>query len=105
MASSLTTINPSALKERIALLQVELAEAEFDLASAKPREPEGKYAVIRFSKYSSGYTFAALRTPSGLWFITQDGSRSSRQGHAPKSWDNLLIWIGERNWAGIEVLS
>ena len=40
-----------------------------------------------------------------VWYITQDGSRSSRQGHAPKTWDGLLDWIGERHWDSIEVLS
>jgi hypothetical protein len=31
-------------------------------------------------------------------------SRSSRQGHAPTTWDELLDWIGKRNWDSIEVL-
>ena len=97
---------------RIAELERQLEAEKADLAALRlpPPEPVGENAVIRFAKYGGAYAFAAIKVPgatgqSWYWYITQDGSRTSRQGHAPKTWVALLDWIGERNWAAIEVLS
>ena len=98
------------------IVEMRIRELEDQLAVEKallqrPAEPLGRDVVIRFTKYGSGYTFAALKVGGSnpfepaKWFLTQDGSRTSRQGHPPKVWADLLTWIGERNWASIEVLS
>jgi len=76
-----------------------------ELAAAVPEEPAETGSVIRFRKYRGAYTFAALKVPAGRWFLTQDGSRTPRQGYAPKDWGQLLTFIGEHNWGSIEVLS
>lgn len=90
-------------------LQLENERAELAALQAPPSEPQGDGAVIRFAKYGKGFCFAAIKVTDLLgcsrWYVTQDGSRSSRQGHPPKTWDALLEWIGGRNWDGIEVLS
>ncbi|ASZ75510.1 hypothetical protein KIW74_gp18 [Mycobacterium phage Kimona] len=79
------------------------AKAQLEELLSVPQEPaEG--SVIKFRKFNQAYTFAALRI-GDRWFVTQDGSRSSRQGYSPKTWEQLLVWIGERNWSTIEVLS
>lgn len=92
----------SALERRREELEAQLAAIDTDLEGLVPSEPVGLGAVIRFKKWH-GYSYAAIRTPKG-WFITQDGSRSARQGIPPKDWDSLLQWIAERNWHSIEVL-
>lgn len=67
-------------------------------------EPKEQGSVIRFAKFNQEYQFAAIKIGDG-WYVTQDGSRSSRQGYSPKAWSELLTWIGDRNWETIEVLS
>ncbi|AGK88003.1 hypothetical protein M041_gp16 [Mycobacterium phage Severus] len=111
MATKLLEQNPNtsviARKEAwINTLEVHLEKARQQLAelTSELPEPAEEGTVIRFRKYNQIYTFAAIKV-GGSWFITQDGSRTSRQGHAPKSWSQLLAWIGERNWNTIEVLS
>lgn len=93
----------------IATLEQTLTEARAKLAQSKrPLEPAGKDVVIRFRKYDRRYSFAALKVVGigyPKWFLTQDGTRSSRQGKAPMVWSDLLDFIGERNWDTIEVLS
>lgn len=69
----------------------------------QPTEPAGDEVVIKFKKYNQAYSFAALKVGGGLWYITQDGSRSSKQGHEPMTWARLLEFIGERNWDTIKV--
>lgn len=110
MATSLvpTGTDRQLAKFRIAELEEQLALERSVLAD--PIEPVANHSVIRFVKYDQSYTFAAIRAYTdgageGVWFITQDGSRTSRQGHAPKTWPALLLFIGERNWVNIEVLS
>ncbi|QSM01170.1 hypothetical protein SEA_NANOSMITE_146 [Mycobacterium phage Nanosmite] len=108
-----TTLVPTGIDR--SLVQARIAELEAELAKEKqlllePQEPEENHAVIRFVKYNSRYTFAAIRaytdaSGQGVWFITQDGSRTARQGHPPKRWNELLNFIGERNWKRIEVLA
>jgi hypothetical protein len=105
MATTLVDEDVQSLNARIEELRAELALAEVARASYMPEEPTEVGSVVRFSKYNFGYTFAAIKVPNGLWYITQDGRRTSRQGHAPKTWGELLTWIGERNWHRIEVLS
>ena len=107
---SANSIHASLLKARISELEAQLNDAKSDLADARPKEPVNNHSVIRFTKYDQKYTFAAIRAYTdglhrGVWFITQDGSRTSRQGHSPKTWDELLTFIGERNWNRVEVLS
>lgn len=115
MATTLMVDNRGRIARTLRIRELERQlEAERDaLEPAVPVEPTEENAVIRFSKYGNTYSFAAIKvaqSPDGVhgpckWFITQDGSRSSRQGHAPKAWGELLSWIGERNWGRIEVLS
>ncbi|QBP31457.1 hypothetical protein KIY76_gp72 [Mycobacterium phage Miramae] len=104
MAVTLVDEDVRGLNARIEELEAELALARAVREQYIPVEPAEDGAVIRFVKYNLTYTFAAIRV-LGRWYITQDGSRSARQGHAPKAWDELLAWIGERNWHRIEVLS
>lgn len=107
MATSLVTVSKDLVEARIAELQAQLEEEQEKLIELRPTEPEGDFAVIRFTKF--GYTWAAIktRTITGryLWYVTQDGSRSARQGVTPKTWDDLIDWISDRNWEFIEVLS
>lgn len=110
MATQLVTASPSLIQARISELEDLLNEEKALLALAqRPVEPVEKDAVIRFRKYDQQYSFAAIAAGKNtfghkLWYITQDGSRTSRQGHAPKLWMDLLQWIGQRNWDTIEVL-
>ncbi|AGK87552.1 hypothetical protein M045_gp73 [Mycobacterium phage HINdeR] len=90
---------------------IELLERRLDVAKAKlaeitsgPAEPVEDFTVVRFRKYNQMYTFAAMKV-GRRWFLTQDGSRTSKQGKAPMVWSDLLDFIGERNWDTIEVLS
>lgn len=111
MATSLVSVNRDHVKARIEHLQAELA-AELELLSeSKPVEPTDNEAMIRFKKF--GYSWGAIRVftdptlgaPSVRWFITQDGSRSARQGIPAKTWVDLLEWMSERNWDTIKVMS
>ncbi|AEJ94534.1 hypothetical protein PBI_ACHEBE_71 [Mycobacterium phage Achebe] len=104
MAVTLVDDTVQGLNARIEELEAELALARAVREAHVPEEPSVDGTVIRFVKYNLSYTFAAIRV-LGRWYITQDGTRSPRQGHAPKAWDELLAWIGERNWHRIEVLS
>lgn len=111
MATKLIQGNAGLVELRIEELERQLEEERRELAQLqRPAEPAGDNRVIRFAKYGNTYSFAAIKVGSGLgqpalWYVTQDGSRTSRQGHAPKTWDALLDWIGARNWDKIEVLS
>lgn len=110
MAVKLMQVDLALTALRVQELERQLAKEREALAEAQPVEPAGENRVIRFAKYGNTYCFAAIKvrdivTGVDRWYVTQDGSRSSRQGHAPKTWDALLEWIGERNWGGIEVLS
>ncbi|MBB5167101.1 hypothetical protein [Mycobacterium sp. AZCC_0083] len=108
-----TTLVPTGQDRKLAKLRIQELEEQLALERsllADPIEPALNHAVIRFVKYDQKYTFAAIRAytnaaDGGIWFVTQDGSRSSRQGHAPKTWTELLAFIGERNWPNIEVLA
>ncbi|AFF28348.1 hypothetical protein FDI09_gp22 [Mycobacterium phage Twister] len=105
MATALIDTTEAARTKRwIELLERKLQDAQEKLSTLSPVEPAEEGTVVRFRKYNQVYTFAAIKV-GHLWFITQDGSRTSRQGHAPKTWQALLDWIGERNWSTIEVLS
>ncbi|AOT24727.1 hypothetical protein PBI_STASIA_71 [Mycobacterium phage Stasia] len=104
MAVALVDEAVQGLNARIEELEAELALAKAVREEFVPVEPTEDGSVVRFVKYNLSYTFAAIKV-LGRWYITQDGSRSARQGHAPKAWDELLAWIGQRNWHRIEVLS
>lgn len=103
MAVSLT-VQRAAQKDAIAKAEDALEQARAALASFTPDEPLGQAAVVRFKKFRHAYSYAAIRV-GDHWYVTQDGTRTSRQGVAPLAWDELLEWIGERNWDTIEVLS
>jgi hypothetical protein len=110
MATNLLERNNVTALERIVKLEDELAAAK-KLLEQRPAEPSGMGTVVRFKKFGQAYSFAAIRvadgivTHNGYWYVTQDGTRTSRQGIPPKTWDGLLDWIGERNFGTIEVLS
>lgn len=104
MASTILDADYGIAASRVSALEQALVAARAEMEALVPSEPEAIGSVVRFRKYNFGYTFAAIKTPNELWYITQDGTRTSRQGHAPKSWDDLLAWIGQRNWHRIEVL-
>jgi hypothetical protein len=105
MAVNLVESNSVEALERIAKLEDELAAAKA-LLEARPQEPTAEGSVIRFRKFGQSYTFAAVKVGvyAPTWYVTQDGGRTARQGVPPKTWDSLLDWIGERNFATIEVL-
>lgn len=67
-------------------------------------EPKDTGSVIRFKKYNQAYFFAAIKIGE-FWYITQDGARTPAQGKGPYDWEDLLEWIGERNYGTVEVLS
>ena len=102
MAQSLVS-NRASLRQQIADAEAALAQAKAALSATVPDEPLGLAAVVRFKKYRHAYSYAAIRTPNGLWYLTQDGTRPGSR-KAPKTWAELLEWIGESNWSGIEVL-
>jgi hypothetical protein len=60
--------------------------------------------VVRFTKFD-GYSYAAIRTPDGTWFTTQDPRRYGDQRIFPMTWADLLDWLGERNWSSLELLT
>jgi hypothetical protein len=115
VATSLVTVSKDLVEARIAELTAELAKEQQTLATLRPDEPSGTSTVIRFQKFD--YTWAAIKVggsigdyirtgqPEARWFVTQDGSRTARQGVPPMKWDDLLDWISQRNWNSIEVLS
>ncbi|WP_099021203.1 hypothetical protein [Mycolicibacterium palauense] len=106
MAQSLIThtgVSVSMLKERIADLTHELEVAQEEYENAQPVEPQSIGSVIRFTNWN-GYLYAAIKLDKG-WYVTQDGSRSARQGIKPMTWEKLLEWVGVRNWEDMEVLS
>lgn len=107
MATSLITVDKDLIEARINDLTAQLEEEQGKLLELQPKEPVTPGSVVRFRKYN--YTWAAIKTTTITgnyrWFITQDGSRSARQGVAHKSWSELLEWIAGRNWDTIEVLS
>lgn len=110
MATSLVEVSADLVRARIEDLTRQLELAESDLEELTPQEPESLHAVIRFWKWDQSYIYVAVKTHlnadgKGVWYISQDGSRTSRQGIPPKTWAQLVAWIGERNWARIEVLS
>jgi hypothetical protein len=102
MATSLLA-DRQAQKQAIALAEAALEKAKAALADLTPDEPLGTGAVIRFKKYRHAYSYAAIRA-TDHWYLTQDGTRPGSR-KAPKTWDELLEWIGESNWNTIEVLS
>lgn len=75
---------------------------------SKPIEPvhDGTMLppVVRFTKFD-GYSYAAIRTPDGTWFTTQDPGRYGNQRIFPMTWADLLDWLGERNWSSLELLT
>jgi hypothetical protein len=103
MARPLVTTASRAKLKLLENLQSQVAELSEELEGFTPQEPAGLNTVVRFRKYRAQYSFAAIKVGTS-WYLTQDGSRSSRQGHAPKTWDELLEFIGDRNWASVEVL-
>lgn len=109
MATTLLPAGQDRMSAKLRIRELEEQLAQERALLADPVEPVGMHSVIRFVKYNQKYTFAAIKaytdgTGQGVWFITQDGSRSSRQGHPQRNWDGMLSFIGERNWANIEVL-
>jgi hypothetical protein len=110
MAVHLVNGTATAARQRIAELETQLeAEKAILEMEATPAEPLEANAVIRFRKYRGTYSFAAIKGGSGdsrnLWFATQDASRSTRPGQPPRTWGQLLYWIGSHNWHQIEVMS
>jgi hypothetical protein len=116
MAVKALEVSRDLVAARIAELEEQLAKEKQILAAARPVEPEFTASVVRFQKFD--YSWAAIkvggsiaeyirtgRADAGRWYVTQDGSRSARQGIPPKTWSELLEWIGERNWDTIEVLA
>jgi hypothetical protein len=100
-------VDRSLVAARIAELELQL-QAERELL-AGPREPVPMHSVIRFLKFDQKYTYAAIKshidsTGRGVWHTTQDGTRSPRQGVKPMYWEDLIKFIGQRNWARVEVL-
>lgn len=87
------------LAQQVADLEAQLAEARRELADAKPPLPKFDGAVIKFDKFD--YAWAAIKV-KGKWYVTQDGSRTARQGIAPMTDDAFLAWVYESNWDSIE---
>lgn len=98
-----TRIDRSGVKARIAELTEELLAAQNRLLALTPDEPAGQGTVVRFLKYNQHYTYAALRV-GDEWYLTQNPTRAQDR-RAPKTWAELLEFVGERNWDSIAVLS
>lgn len=86
-----------------------VAELASVAASLTPSEPDGVGTVVRFTKWD-GYHYAAIRGKDdafgkGVWYFTQDPTRSGGNKMLPKNWVGLLDTVGERNWDTLEVLS
>lgn len=75
------------------------------LITGRPLEPTEDNAVVRWSKWEGGYSYASIKTPNGMWYTTQDPDRFGNQRIFPADWDDLLGIVGEKNWASMELLS
>ncbi|QBP31097.1 hypothetical protein SEA_REFUGE_79 [Mycobacterium phage Refuge] len=70
------------------------------LLTGKPAEPSEDGSVVRFRKWDSAYSYAAIRI-DGYWFLTQ--GKMARV--SPRRWDEFLDWVGEEGWPSLELLS
>jgi len=122
MATSLVEEAVQGLDARIEELEAELTLAKEARAWYLPDEPSEEGTVIRFVKpnlslqlaqsqgalieawHRSLASLAAIKA-GDRWYITQDGACYAYDGWPAKTWNELLSWIGERNWHRIEVLS
>jgi hypothetical protein len=102
MATSIA-VNRSVLKNRAEALEAQLREIQKGLASLVPDEPVGLGTVIRFKKFNRQYSYAAIKV-GDEWYLTQNPNRPQDR-KLPKTWDELLDFVGERNWETVEVLS
>ena len=68
------------------------ASEELERLNSRPKEPEYDDNLIHFTlQYPSGeYTYAAVQTGGGLWYLT--GGRAC-QG---VTWDQLFDWIEDK---------
>lgn len=88
------------LRKRIELAEKNLAKAREELAKLdRPEEPwkDSTSATpliafdFRFHGSSKVYQFSGLRIPEiGKWYLT-----GGAIGHAPKTWEELMVWIEE----------
>lgn len=101
MGVSLLGTTRAEAEAKVASLTHQLDEAVATLEGLAPVEPPPG-SVIRFRKF--GYTWAAISI-MGDWYVTQDGSRTERQGVPVRSWAQFLVWVYKENWGTIEVLS
>jgi hypothetical protein len=102
--TAVATIERTKVKARVKELEDLLEAAREALSEATPVEPTELGAVVRFKKF--GYTYAALkveRLVGTQWYLTQNPTRSQDR-KLPKTWAELLDFIGERNWDSIEEL-
>jgi len=116
MAKSLANQESKRINEALAKAEDQRRQAEETVAqlaavaaSLTPQEPKGVGTVVRWTKWS-GYTHASILgkvnvVGDGVWFTTQDPTRTGGNKILPSTWDDLLSQIGERNWSSLEVLS
>ena len=102
MATKLIDTHHEAKLRRLAELNAELAELEADLIFT-PEEPASLDTVVRFRKFDRQYTYAAIKV-GYEWYLTQNPERPQDR-RPPKTWSELLTFIGERNFDTIEVLA
>jgi hypothetical protein len=108
MATKLVSTQHAEAQAKLAELKAQLDKVQESLAGYTPVEPVGYDNVIRFKKFNQGYTYAAIKVMSyaagPVWYLTQNPTRTQDR-KSPKTWSELLDFIGERNYHTIEVLS
>jgi hypothetical protein len=105
--ATLVSTQHAEAKAKLAELKAQLDKVQESLAGYTPDEPIEYGTVVRFRKFNQSYTYAAIKVPTvggTVWYLTQNPTRTQDR-KAPKSWDELLDFIGERNYDTIEVLS
>ena len=116
MAQSLLRKDHARSSEALAKAEVQRRQAEQTVAelaavaaSLTPVEPDEEGTVVRFTKWD-GYHYAAIRGKSnqsgdGIWYFTQDPTRTGGNKMNPGTWRLVLETVGIRNWDTLEVLS
>jgi hypothetical protein len=106
VATKLVSTQHAEAQAKLAELKAQLDKVQESLAGYTPVEPIEYGTVVRFRKYQS-YTYAAIKVPAvggTVWYLTQNPTRPQDR-KSPKTWSELLDFIGERNYHTIEVLS
>lgn len=96
-------------EEQRRIAEKTVAELASVAASLRPEEPTEIGSVVRWAKWNGGYLYASIRGKndafdSGIWYTTQDPTRTGGNKIDPMRWPDLLDKISEHNWNTLEVL-